>query len=61
VNDHNEKVVIAKLEDHLMLETLIWDKKKEYKFKAFNLEIDMDTHVLKNGLMFANIEEVRET
>jgi hypothetical protein len=33
---------------HLIIDALILDKNKEYMFKAFNPEVDMDTHVFKN-------------
>ncbi|KAM0863033.1 hypothetical protein ACQ4PT_044865 [Festuca glaucescens] len=63
VNDNNERLLIADNEDEDALDDRdLHEGERDlllYKFKAFNPEVDMSYHVLKNGLKFASMQEAR--
>ncbi|KAM0878460.1 hypothetical protein ACQ4PT_034871 [Festuca glaucescens] len=66
VNDNNERVVFVEIEDKDALDdrdlNLVDDERQQLqlKFKEFNPEVDMDSHVFKIGMKFADIEEIRQ-
>jgi hypothetical protein len=65
VNDNNKKEHIADLEDDNALEDDDLNLRKEeveqlqYKFRAFNPEVDMDNPVFKVGMLFTDVKECR--
>ncbi|KAM0837818.1 hypothetical protein ACQ4PT_061381 [Festuca glaucescens] len=66
VNDNNERAVFVEIEDEDALDdrdlNLVDDERQQLqlKFKEFNPEVDMDSHVFKIWMKFADIEEVRQ-
>jgi hypothetical protein len=65
VNDNNEKEHTADLEDDNAIDDDDLNLTKEeveqlqYKFRAFNPEVDMDNPIFKVGMLFADVKECR--
>jgi hypothetical protein len=66
VNDSNDQIVVAEVQNDTLLDDRDLELGEEerlslqYKFNAFNPQIDMDRPTFRLGLMFGNIEDLRQ-
>jgi hypothetical protein len=66
VNNSNDQIVVAEVENDTLLDDRDLELGEEemlslrYKFNVFNPQIDMDRPTFTLGLMFSNIEDLRQ-